>query len=178
MNSVSTIEFRALELLGSGIAPETVANALGVTPSRISQLLSDEEFARKVTEKKFETLQKHNALIEKFQDVIPLMMRPMEILKALQVINSQKRRGVSSPESIHTQQTIVNLTVPVQLVTKFSRDINNQVIEAGDQTLLTIQSNKLHDLSRERKVEAKNGSREPKRIETSGRITADTINNL
>lgn len=187
MNAVSSTESRALELLGAGVAPETVANALGVTASRISQLLSDEEFARKVTERKFETLQKHNArdttydeledtLIEKFKDTLPLMHRPMEILKAMQVINSQKRRGSSTPESIHTQQTIVNLTVPVQVLTKFTRDINNQVIEAGNQTLLTIQSNKLQDLSKDRKVS--NGGSEPKRIENGGRITADTINNL
>jgi len=188
MNAVSSTESRALELLGAGVAPETVANALGVTASRISQLLSDEEFARKVTERKFETLQKHNArdttydsledtLTEKFQDVIPLMMRPMEILKSLQIINALKRRGTSTPESIHTQQTIVNLTVPVQVLTKFTRDINNQVIEAGDQTLLTIQSNKLQGLSRERKGN-QNGGSEPKRIENGGRITTDTINNL
>jgi len=117
-----------------------------------------------------------DSLIEKFKEVMPLMMRPMEILKAMQVINGQKRRGSGTPESIHTTQTIVNLAIPVQVIARFTRDVNNQVIDAGDQTLLTIQSSRLHELSRERK--AQNGSGEPKRIEISGRITADTINNL
>jgi len=186
MNAVTSTESRALELLGSGVAPEVVASALGVTPSRISQLLSDEEFARKVTELKYATLQKNNhrdseydstedALIEKFKEMMPLLMRPMEILKSLQVINSLKRRGTGTPENIHTTQPIVNLTIPVQIIHKFTRDINNQVIDAGDQTLLTMQSNKLHELSRERKT---NGSSEPERIKISGRITTDTINNL
>jgi len=185
MNAVTSTESRALELLGSGVAPEVVASALGVTASRISQLLSDEEFAKRVTELKYSYLQKNNArdtsydstedeLILKFREVMPLMMRPMEILKSLQVINSLKRRGTGTPENIHTSQPVVNLTIPVQIIQRFTRDINNQVIDAGDQTLLTMQSNKLHELSRERK----NGSSEPERIKIGGRITADTINNL
>jgi len=178
-------ESRALALLGTGLTAETVASALGVTPARISQLLSDEEFARQVTDLKFQNLQKHNirdttydtledSLLEKFQEMMPLLTRPMEILKAMHVINSAKRRGQSTPDAIHTQQTIVQLNMPVQVIAKFAKDINNQVIEAGNQTLLTIPSNKLRELSKE----YKNGSSDETRAPFGRRITANPINNL
>ena len=183
--SLNSTESRALALLGAGIAAETVASALGVTPARISQLLSDEEFARQVTELKFHNLQKHNvrdstydtiedSLLEKFQEMMPLLVRPMEILKAMHVINGAKRRGQSTPDAIHTQQTIVQLNMPVQVIAKFAKDVNNQVIEAGEQTLLTIPSSKLRDLSKE----YKNGSGDETRTPISRRIAANPIHNL
>jgi predicted transcriptional regulator len=188
MSAGNSLETRALQLLGDGVSPEQVASALGVTASRISQLLSQEEFAAEVSSRKFNNLQKHNArdatydavedaLIGKFQDTIPLMMRPMEILRAIQVINSAKRRGHAAPDAIHQQQTIVQLNMPVQLVQHFTKDVNNQVIEAGDQKLLTIQSNKLRDISRDRK-ELPNGRSNEKGVKATPRITNDTINNL
>lgn len=147
-------EQRALRLLGSGCGPEQVAAAVGVSVSRISQLLSDPEFAAAVAELRFEALQKHNEIDSSYdemeakmlatlKDVAPLIMRPMEILKALSVLNAAKRRGQSAPESITNQNTIVNLTMPTMLVQRFSMNINNQVISAGEQTLETIQGSSL-----------------------------------
>jgi hypothetical protein len=159
----TSTEDRALALLGSGIAPETVAASLGVSASRISQLLSDESFASRVAELRYESLAKHNmrdssydsledALIEKMQDCIPLMHRPMEILKAISVINAAKRRGQSTPESIIEKQAIINLTVPVQIINKFQTNLQNQVIKAGDQSLLTMQSGTLAAKSKEKEL--------------------------
>lgn len=148
------IEERALELLGSGIGPEIVASALGVTPARISQLLSDTEFSELVSQKRFENLSKHNVrdsrydeledtLITKLDETLPMMHRPMEILKAISVINAAKRRGASAPEAITHQNQVVNITMPVQILqqfTEFTTNINNQVTKAGERDLLTIQS--------------------------------------
>ena len=54
------LEDRALSLLGSGISAESAATALGVSPSRISQLLSAPEFAEQVAELRYNNLQQHN----------------------------------------------------------------------------------------------------------------------
>lgn len=148
-STTTTTEERALSLLGSGIAPDTVASALGVSTSRISQLIGDEEFATKLVALRYENLAKHNArdneydgieddLIIRLKDSIPLMIRPEIILKAVQVINAAKRRGQSAPESITQQNTVVNLVMPVQIIQKFTTNINNQVVEAGNQKLVTI----------------------------------------
>jgi hypothetical protein len=157
----TTTESRALALLGSGVAPETVAASLGVTASRISQLLSDENFAAQVATLRYENLQKHNArdasydsledeLLERMRDCLPLMHRPMEILKAIQVINAAKRRGQSTPESIIEKQSIIQLNIPSVIINKFQTNVNGQVTtistQAGEHSLLTIQSGSLDSL--------------------------------
>jgi len=161
-NVPTSTEERALALLGSGIAPETVAASLGVSASRISQLLSNDEFASKVATLRYETLAKHNtrdsaydtledALIEKMQDCIPLMHRPMEILKAISVINAAKRRGQSTPESIIEKQQIISLQIPIQIINKFQTNLDGQVTSIGEQSLITIQSGSLDSLVKNRK---------------------------
>jgi hypothetical protein len=155
--TTTSTEERALVLLGQGLGPESVAAAVGVSVSRISQLLSDPEFSAKVAEARFESLAKHNTrdnkydsledtLIRKLEDCIPYMMRPMEILKSIQVINQAKRRGSSAPEQIISQQTVVQLVLPTQIFQNFTTNINNQVIKAGSQDLVTVQSSAMTGL--------------------------------
>lgn len=150
----TSVEERALTLLGSGIAPEAVASALGVTPSRISQLLSSEEFSTKVATLRYENLQEHNLrdgkydsleddLINKLKNSLPLMIKPDTILKAISTINGAKRRGQSSPEQASNHQNIVTLVLPTVIAQQFITNINNQVTKAGDQELITIESSKL-----------------------------------
>jgi len=150
----STTEERALALLGKGIAAESVASALGVTPARISQLLAKETFANAVSALRYANLQKNNArdevyntledkLQDKLEKSLPLMVRPDTILKALQVVNNAKRRGQTSQDSGTNTQNVVNLILPTVITEKFITNIDNQVTKAGEQELLTIQSGNL-----------------------------------
>jgi len=161
-NATTTTSDRALALLGAGVAPAQVAASLGVTDSYISQLVSDEHFAARVAELRFESLQKHNArdnkyddmedkLLERMEDCLPLMHRPMEILKAIQVINMAKRRGQSTPESLTNKQTVIQLNIPVQILNTFRANPQGQVTEIGNQSLLTIQSGSLESLVKEKR---------------------------
>jgi hypothetical protein len=155
--TTTSTETRALSLLGQGLGPEVVAAAVGVSVSRISQLLSVPEFSAQVAELRYENLAKHNtrdnaydamedSLLEKLKDCLPYMMRPMEILKAIQIINAAKRRGSSAPEHITSQQTVVQLLMPTQILQNFTTNINNQVIKAGSQDLVTVQSASMNSL--------------------------------
>lgn len=153
----SGIESRALQLLGSGTSPEQTASALGVTPSRISQLISTPEFSAQVAELRFQNLQKHNlrdstydgmedTLLEKLKDLIPLMYNPMQVLKAIAVINAAKRRGHSAPQEINATQTVVSISLPTTIVNTFiTTNVKNQVVAAGTQELVTIQPKTLLD---------------------------------
>ena len=158
LSNLSVSETRALDLLGQGISPEHTSIAVGLTASRISQLLSQEDFAAAVAERRFNNLSKHNErdasydeledkLIERMRDCLPLMVRPGEVLKAIQVINAAKRRGSSAPSSITEQQTIINLVMPTQIINKFTLNSNNQVVQvtadSKTQPMLTIQSGTL-----------------------------------
>lgn len=153
-NITSPVRDKALKLLGYGGSVVSVAAACGVTESDISQYLSDPEFAAAVAELRYEAQSKHNArdekldsledsLIEKLETLKDLMIRPMEVLKALQIVNAAKRRGASSPEVLATQQQVVSLTIPVFVTQRFSTNIHNQVVVAGNQELVTIPSNDL-----------------------------------
>jgi hypothetical protein len=155
---MNSTEERALALLGSGVAAESVASALGVTASYISQLLSDDHFANQVTTLRFENLQQHNQrdstydsledkLLAKLEKAIPMMYKPAEVLKAIQIVNGAKRRGQSAPEQVTNQQNIVNLVLPTVVLEQFTTNINNQVVKVGNQELLTLPSNQLLETS-------------------------------
>jgi len=152
--TTTTTESRALALLGKGIPPSAVASALGVDPSRITQLLADDGFAAQVVEAKFESLSKHatrdlsidaleDMLLDKLKETLPFMTRPMEILKSFSVVNAAKRRSLAASDNVTQQQTIVQLNIPAILVQKFSQNIHNQVTQVGQQSLITIQSSQL-----------------------------------
>ena len=156
--AATATEDKALTLLGSGVGAEAVANALGVTAARISQLLANKKFADQVAELRFKNLQQHNSrdsrydsmedtLLEKLENNIGLMFRPTDILKAIQVINNAKRRGQSAPDQVTNQQNIVNLLLPTQITQKFVTNTTNQVVKAGDQNLVTMQSGSLLSLA-------------------------------
>lgn len=168
-STTTTTEDRALSLLGQGLGAEAVASAVGVTVSRISQLLSQPEFAAKVSSLRYDNLAKHNSrdnaydaledtLVEKLKENLPFMMRPMEILKAISVVNAAKRRGSSAPESIVSQQTVVQLVMPTQIIQSFTTNINNQVVKAGTQDLVTVQSSNMDSLLSQMKKGAQNVS--------------------
>lgn len=159
--SATSTEERALALLGQGIGPEIVAAAVGVSVSRISQLVSDPEFAAAIADLRFKNLSKHNerdnrydaledTLLEKLEALTPMMFKPGEVVNALTKINAAKRRGASTPESILGTKEVVSLTMPISVVqqfnTNFTTNIHNQVIKAGEQDLVTVQSVRMQDL--------------------------------
>lgn len=152
--ATTNVQEKALKLLGAGVAAEQVASAIGVSPSYISQLLAEKHFADKVSDLRYAALQKHNTrdgkydsledkLLDKLERAMPLMVRPDTIMKAMQVVNGAKRRGSSGPATVNNTQNIVNLMLPSVITQRFATDINNQVIKAGDQSLLTMPSSQL-----------------------------------
>jgi len=156
--TATTTESQALDLLGSGASPSQVASALGVSESLISQFLSQDEFSRAVAERRYQNLLKHNKrdnaldsledlLIEKMKNIIPFMHKPHEIIAAFTRINAAKRRGSSAPEAVSAQQQVIQLTLPIQILNQITVDARNQVIKAGQQELLTVQSGRLPSLT-------------------------------
>lgn len=169
-------EDKAVTLLGQGFLPTQVASAVGLTVSRISQIASDPNYAREIAELKFNSLAKHNArdevaddvedvLLAKLKETVPLLYRPMEIAKVYSVVNAAKRRGQSSSDNTAAPNPVVPIVMPTFIVNHFTKNINNQVVMAGDQPLTTIQPHalsKLHGLL----------SESPKAIEGSRTETA------
>lgn len=165
MSQTSQIEERALLMLGSGTPASIVASALGVTESRISQMLSEPVFAEQVQELRFKNLQKQTLLDEKYasleeslltklEKVLPIMTKPRDVLSAISVINGAKRRGAQVSQDATTSQKVINLTLPVHIMHKFVSNVNNQVIEVQDgqgdaRSLVTASSRSLEQFAAE-----------------------------
>lgn len=145
---------RIKELLGSGLSNEVVATAVGCDSSYISQLLSDELFANEVSALRMNSLTEHNtrdkrlngledSVIEKLEEAIHWLTKPMDMLRALNVINAAKRRGVPAHEALVINNNIVNLTLPPVILNKFVTTPLGEVIEVEGQTLVTMPAHNL-----------------------------------
>lgn len=148
------LQAKILNFLGAGIDHVRVASAVGCDPSYISQLLADESFALAVSNKRLGQLQQatdrdsrldgiEDKLITRVEELADSSLnfrKPMEAVRALQTVNSLKRRGAGDVLTTQQHNTIVTLVLPNVVTNKFSVDINNQVIKAGEQTLVTVSS--------------------------------------
>ena len=153
----TSVESRAIELLGQGFEPEVVASTIGVSISRISQIVSEAGNAEKIAELRYISLSKHNLrdakydeiedlLLDKLSGIIPFLTRPLEISKVLSQINAAKRRGSSAPAQVLSKQEVIPLILPTKIIQNFTLNINNQVIKAGQQELVTVQSGNMKKL--------------------------------
>lgn len=154
---------KILQLLGDGHPPEVVCSAVAVTPSYISQLLSDENFALEVSKLRMAKLTRYSdqdslydnmeaKLAKMLDNVLPYLTDPMKIFKILQGINAMKRRSHASNDNILNQQTVVQLSLPTVIKQKFEININSQVIKVGDQSMTTIQAGNLSALVEKMKL--------------------------
>ena len=153
----STNITQVITYLKSGIQPIEIARALGITPGAVTQLMQHPEVAPEIAKIQAEQQARSSALDKRYDDLeekllgqlektVPLLMRPMEITKVLSQINAAKRRGVAAAIQTGPAQ-ILQLNIPIALQTKFVVNAANQVIEAGEQTLVTMQSGNIAGLA-------------------------------
>jgi hypothetical protein len=147
---------RIKELLGNGLSNEITATAVGVDPSYVSQLMSDPVFSEEVISKRIQTLSSatvrdrswdgiEDSLLQSLAQKIEqnLIYKPMDILRALAVVNSAKRRGATSQEAMVTHKTVVTLNLPTIVVNSYKKSAQGEVIEVetadgNKQTLVTM----------------------------------------
>ena len=141
--ALSSNQQKALSLLGQGVSAVMVASTLGVSEGLVSQFLAEPRFANEVVKLKLATLQKQTSvdnkylefedrLLDKFGKVIPMMTKPMEILKGLQVLNATKRRGMAdAPANLHASQ-VVTINLPTHIHAQFITNTHNQIVEIKD----------------------------------------------
>jgi len=153
-------EEKSITLLGQGFGAEQVSSATGLTISRISQIASDPVYSKEIANLRFSNLAKHNErdskadeledlLLTRLKETAPLLYRPLEIAKIYSVINAAKRRGQSAPQNTELQNQVVPIVMPVVVINQFTKNGNNQVVQAGNQPLTTIQPHalsKLHEI--------------------------------
>lgn len=157
---------RAITMLGQGLPPSVVASTLGVEPSLISQFMADPDFSSVVSESRYKNLAKHNEtdsnidnleskLVDKLEKSLVYITRPMEMIKAFQVINAAKRRGQTAPDHLTQQNSIIALTIPSVVLNKMTVNVHNQVVKIGEKSLLTMPSSRLLALTEISQLENK-----------------------
>lgn len=141
---------RILKMLGNGLSASVVAQAVGCDPSYISQLMQDEVFALEVAklrcmeveeeiarDNKYDQLE--DLLLEKLENILPMLMRPRDILEALTRVNAAKRRAtVGQPQDLGQKTTIVQLILPQVAISKFQLNSQGEVIEVGNRPLINL----------------------------------------
>ncbi len=150
------------ELLGSGLNGEVVATAVGVTPGYISQLMSDPVFNTEVINLRAQALMSatvRDTNLDSLEDTLmkrlgekidnDLIYKPMDLLRALAVINSAKRRGQQAQAAMTNKNTtVVNLTLPTMIVNQYKKNLMGEVVEVTDpegktQTLVSMPASAL-----------------------------------
>ncbi len=147
---------RILSLLGSGISLTLVASAVGCEPSYISQLLANEEFALAVATERCKDIEQalevdnrydrlEDKLLERLENLLPMMLRPREVLHALQIVNSAKRRSQEMQQGAPQQITnnIVYLQLPTKAVNTFELSAQNEVISIEGKALVPMSTSAL-----------------------------------
>lgn len=142
---------RIKELLGNGLSNEVVATAVGVHPSYISQLMSNEEFAGEVValrtqrltsytnrDSKWDTVE--DKLLAKLEDIVDndMIYKPTALLMALRTVNMAKRRGAVVQDSVTVNQQIVMLSMPSTVIQSYVQNSTGEVVEVEGQTLVTM----------------------------------------
>jgi len=141
------------ELLGLGLPNHVVASAVGVSESYISQLVSDEAFAQTVQELRLKNLTEaagrdkkwnslEDALLGKLDNLMDISFtRPMEVIKALAVVNSAKRRAAPQELNATANAVVIPLILPLVLAPKLSLNEQGQVIEVEGRVIATMPAN-------------------------------------
>jgi hypothetical protein len=159
----SGIAGNAVKLLGQGLDVGIVAHTLGCDESYISQLLAQDEFKKQVTVMKMDLLQdatNRDRRLDKIEDkIIDKVERDLEsnpfafkstsdAIRHLSIINGLKRRGAGADLGVMQNQggvTVVKLTLAKHVNMRFEAqvDANNQVIQVGEQAMITVASSTL-----------------------------------
>lgn len=145
---------RLIALLGNGVSPAIAASAVGCSESYVSQLLSDETIAARISAMRFENLQAassrdkkmdslEDTLLTKLETALPMMMRPAEILKAVATVNAMKRRGSSAPEAMHVHNQVITLQLAPRVTIQFQLSTNKEIVEVAGRPLITMTSPQL-----------------------------------
>lgn len=147
---------RIKQLLGSGLSSETVAGAVGVDQSYISNLLKDEDFYHQVQEARASVLTARTTrdlTIDELEDKLIIHLddmierggfsKPEQVLSAFRVVNAAHRRGTAPKPSTASSGKVINLQIPIAVKTYIGVNSKGEVIEIDGKTMVTMQSQEL-----------------------------------
>jgi hypothetical protein len=145
------------DLLGTGLSPSIVATAVGCSPSYISQLMAEENFAQEVAKLRMAALSANgrrdrnidrleDKILGKLEDAIDagMVYKHRDLLSAFNVLNKAQRRGAPPQQATVINNQVVNLNLPPRVVNKYVTNVQGEVIQIGEnKTLVTMPAGNL-----------------------------------
>lgn len=156
---------RVATLLSTGLKPSQVATIVGVSPARISQLLTDENFslllASKTAEQEKEDIEEasitakyvaaEHALINQVMEMAPVS-ELRDVTAALRVVSERQEKMKARTNPIAAaqivNQTIVSVSLPSHAIPgqAIQMTSNKEVISIGEKTLAPMPSQAVTNL--------------------------------
>jgi len=146
---------RIKKLLGNGLPPSAVAEAVGVDPSLVSQLLADEDFKREVLTAKAARAEQalerdarwdriEDKVLEKAEQMLPLISRPRDLIAIAQVANGAKRRTGDLGGIGESNAPVVNIVLPNSAVIHFQMNPQAQVVSVEGRSMMPLPASHLN----------------------------------
>ena len=145
---------RIKKLLGSGLPPSVVAEAVGVSPAYISQLMEHQEFSDAVTlaratkaeaavarDSRWDAIE--DKVLEKAESMLPMVTRVRDLVAIGQIANNAKRRAAEFAGVENTHAPMVTINMPNAAVVHFQMNPNAQVIAVEGRSMLPLPTQNL-----------------------------------
>lgn len=173
--ALNDTQLQVLELLGKGVAPAVVASTLDISPGYISQCQDHPVFMQELqatllmsqlaaSQRDEELDAIEDLLIEKVKSTAVYITKPMEAMKALDMINGMKRRGLGEGQTGITnnvQTVVLNLPShirPSEVQTVVSAE--NEVVQVDGRNMITKSSQLVMDqLDKHKEVRAEKAAK-------------------
>lgn len=156
----------ALELLSQGISASQVALTIGVQESYISQLLTNEDFATQVQERRIAASKedldydkKLDRVEAKFLDRIEEksgFANLQQSLQAFKTVNGARRRrdsGVVQQGQNHS--TVVVIQIPTAMVPKYTLNAQSEIVDVEGTTMVSASPKGVEEMLAEKKAREK-----------------------
>lgn len=152
---------RIIEMLGNGIPPSAVANAVGCDPSYVSQLMSDDGVRAIVAEAKLKDIESsikvdnmiediERLALERMRSLIPFCSRPLEAIRMFEAVNGAKKRTPETTGVLTPTAPIVQINISAAAAVAFKLSSDQQIVEIDGRSTATLPTKSLNTLLKER----------------------------
>lgn len=155
---------RIKTMMSSGLEPAVIARAVGCEASYITQLMEDAGFREEVqaarivnltdaTERDKRLTKLEDLAINRLEATIPMVMKPMEAAKILQIVNNTKRRGAElQGGNTSAGAPVVTVMLPEAARVSFTFNSSNQVVDVEGRSMAPLPNNRLMQMAAERRA--------------------------
>lgn len=160
----TAVRDRAIRLLGRNIQQSVVAEAVGVTPSYITQLLEEPGVAEEVARLKAAELENaveqadtidaiKKAALQQIRGKLIFAKSPLEAARVFQILDNAKKI-TDNPSNDNGANQVISITLPKSMrgVVQLQLSADNQVIDVNGRSMAPLPSKALPALARERKL--------------------------